>query len=503
MTEPLNDKQIDQLIADYLAGSLSEADRPTFEAWLRASPDNPRRVARLSAADYCIREVCQDTKADYLLDVLNQIDEAAGPADLVTLHDFQQPAWHRYRLPLAIGSAIAAVLVIAVTLIITLQNPGNDPTSIADNTPVDSTDPRDPGLVGPALTNTVATITATHNATWAEGASAPGSQLRAGQRLTLTAGFAEITTHRGAIAILEAPATIELLDNDNALRLHTGKLVGICETPSSKGFVVRTPHMDITDLGTRFGIDLTDRDVTEVHVIEGSVEASRPIAGSTGSQRVLLMRGDAVRASEADNKLAAIEQDTQRFASLDALSRRGQFVLSGTGQGLSQGDEDANWQVIAIGNDPLDKPIPMLVTPHLTGSQELANAAPGVQYVQLTKEIVRDIERYVKANRIRYTVRTTLELPADFDPTQDAVGMRFQADEQLLTVRINGHETAAPPNQFDALNAVVHRITIPGEHLRPGPNTVELEVSDLIRSNAYMWGLGVAWHLETDPQRSP
>ena len=31
-----------------------------------------------------------------------------------------------------------------------------------------------------------------------------------------------ITTERGAVVILEAPATIELLDNDNALRLHTG-----------------------------------------------------------------------------------------------------------------------------------------------------------------------------------------------------------------------------------------------------------------------------------------
>ena len=170
-----------------------------------------------------------------------------------------------------IGSAVAAALLLAATLL-TIVFTGDAPEApLVDNTPTETTEP---GRVDPVLPDAlqpVATLTASHNAQWAERALARGSGLRPGQRLTLTAGFAEITTHRGAIAILEAPATVELIDNDNAIRLHTGKLVGICETDSSKGFLVRTPHMDITDLGTEFGVEVRGNQSTAT-VFTGEIE---------------------------------------------------------------------------------------------------------------------------------------------------------------------------------------------------------------------------------------
>jgi ferric-dicitrate binding protein FerR (iron transport regulator) len=323
MSEHLSDMQIDQLIADYLAGSLSDSDRPAFEAWLRASPEHPRRVARLSMTDFCIREVCQDTKSDYLLDVLNQIDDAAGPAQLVTLHNFQQPIWHRYRIH-AVWGAIAAALLLGVVLTTVLLT-GSDPStppSITDNTqpkPAESAQP----ILRDQTATPVATLTATHNAVWAspqaEGASAPGSlrsltpgsKLHPNTRLTLAAGFAEITTAQGAV--LQAPATIELTDNDNALHLHAGKLVGICETESSKGFVVRTPHMDITDLGTRFGVDASRDGTTQVHVIDGKVEAVMQASFDGPAVTQYLTAGQAVQAYRQSDQFEPIAIDSTRF----------------------------------------------------------------------------------------------------------------------------------------------------------------------------------------------
>lgn len=106
----------------------------------------------------------------------------------------------------------------------------------------------------------VATLTDAHHAVWqtqtGESIDLPiNSPMTKGLHLTLTEGFAEITTDRGAIAVLEAPATIELLDNNNAIHLHTGKFVGLCHTESSKGFVVKTDFGDITDLGTEFAVE--------------------------------------------------------------------------------------------------------------------------------------------------------------------------------------------------------------------------------------------------------
>ncbi|MFK7790973.1 MAG: FecR domain-containing protein, partial [Phycisphaeraceae bacterium] len=154
----------------------------------------------------------------------------------------------------------------------------------------------------------VATLTATYNATWAPTGRAsspshtlsPGSKLHAGDRLTLSAGFAEITTVEGAIAILQAPATIELLDNNNALRLHTGKLVGICETPSSKGFLVRTPHMDVIDLGTRFGVDATQATASKVHVFEGEIQVSESTDGPDAQPTTLTAGQSATAKGQAD-----------------------------------------------------------------------------------------------------------------------------------------------------------------------------------------------------------
>ena len=307
MTEPLSDKQVDRLIASYLAGSLSETDKHVFEAWLRASPEHPRRVARLSMTDFCIREVCQDTKSDYLLDVLNQIDQASGPAQLVTLHNLNRSPWHRYRIH-AVWGAIAAALLLGVVLAAVLLT-GSDTPAPMTNT---NTPPTELGRVGPDTTTPVATLTATHNAQWAERALARGAELHPNTRLTLTAGFAEITTNHGAVAILEAPATIELLDNNNALRLHTGKLVGICETESSKGLLVRTAHMDITDLGTRFGVDLTRDGFTEVHVLEGEVKVRPSMPTQDSPAPVHLRVGQAVAASPAAG-LADVAYDRHRF----------------------------------------------------------------------------------------------------------------------------------------------------------------------------------------------
>ncbi|MFK7788497.1 MAG: LamG-like jellyroll fold domain-containing protein [Phycisphaeraceae bacterium] len=160
-----------------------------------------------------------------------------------------------------IGALAAAVILLALWVI----NPfagSNQPVAPA----VDIAQ-----LVTPSVERSVvATITATHNAVWT---AQPDEDLYPGDRLTLTAGFAEITTKRGAVAVLEAPATIELID-ENAVRLHVGRLVGICETDASQGFLVRTDHADVVDLGTEFGVEASASEGTSVSVFDGDVELS-------------------------------------------------------------------------------------------------------------------------------------------------------------------------------------------------------------------------------------
>lgn len=216
-------------------------------------------------------------------------------------------------------SAAAAAVLLGAALFFALS--GSDPPT--PGMPAASTEstPR-----GPAATSPVATLTAEYDAVWERR---PGEDLLIGQRFTLIDGFAEITTARGAVAILEAPATIELLDNDNALRLHTGKLVGICETPSSKGFLVRTKHMDITDLGTRFGVDATRVDAIEAHVIEGEIEVSTVVTFAGEPKRQRLVAGQALTATGVGTLSSAII-DPSRFVLAPGTERlRPRFAGAG------------------------------------------------------------------------------------------------------------------------------------------------------------------------------
>jgi hypothetical protein len=203
-------------------------------------------------------------------------------------------------------AAIAAVLTLALILTVVLTN-GQAPS----NNAVPTIAQQDDSSSNPPAF--VATLTATHNAQWAERAFAHGSEFKAGQRLTLTAGYAEITTRRGAVAILEAPATIELIDSTNALRLHSGKIVGICETDSSKGFLVRTPHMDITDLGTRFGVQV-QVEQSELHVLSGSVLAQSPASSHSERANEIVVADESARIAAGTAQIIKGIADRAAFA---------------------------------------------------------------------------------------------------------------------------------------------------------------------------------------------
>lgn len=202
-------------------------------------------------------------------------------------HTGQAPA-RRLKAKLILTGSLAAAIAIAGLTVLVVNLFTNPEAPIAE---------QGEGAV------IVATLTDTHDAQWAdlaEGALAPGSPLHAGDKLTLTEGFAEITTNHGAIAIVEAPATIELIDSPNAMRLHAGKLVGICETESSKGFLVRTPHMDIFDVGTKFGVTASE-DAVDVSVLVGEVRIERE---TVPAQRLFAEQSARLELEQSNDELA-------------------------------------------------------------------------------------------------------------------------------------------------------------------------------------------------------
>lgn len=98
----------------------------------------------------------------------------------------------------------------------------------------------------------------------------PGEELRAGQRLQLREGTAELVMSDGARVVLQGPAALELRSASEGM-LHFGQLTA--HVPQqAHGFRLHTPHLTVVDLGTEFGVHSEDDATTEVVVYSGAVE---------------------------------------------------------------------------------------------------------------------------------------------------------------------------------------------------------------------------------------
>lgn len=168
----------------------------------------------------------------------------------------------------AMYSAIAACLLLGSWLVwIALQHNSTANTAPVADAPA-SAAPGDSPV--PLESDILASLVRTHRAAWS-GATAPriGEGLNSGV-LHLTEGYAELRMQRGAAVLIQAPARLELI-NDNTINLINGSVVAQVP-PSAKYFTVQTPTATIVDFGTNFGVTTSEQKGTVAAVFEGEIE---------------------------------------------------------------------------------------------------------------------------------------------------------------------------------------------------------------------------------------
>ena len=435
-----------------------------------------------------------DTNADIRFDTTANAPSTAARIDRgLALYI----ARHAMRSKPARWLATAAVLTLGIFLAVHFIGPATAPTpnALTDNTP------SEPVPVGEALNTPVATLTNTHNAQWAEGALAPGSALNPSQRLTLTAGFAEITTAHGAVAILQAPSTIELTHNPNAMYLHAGKLVGICETPSSKGFTVQTATLNITDLGTRFGVEVADDRQTEVHVAVGevSVRVEGADANASTSEPRLLRAGDAARISPGDRQITRMDADTQRFVAMQPI----QIELPGTGKGLSAGAPDPNWAIVSFEGQTLQTPRQPKVNNNRNYQNLFPNDPATSQWLAWDETTLPARPARPAGTYTRHLFQTTVTLPDEIDPATAKIVLNQVADSRVDAILVNGQRINLNLSAPDP-KATWRSTEVIDQHLVAGENTIGFEVLNRYDElgKAGFVGLRIQWQLQGYASRS-
>lgn len=136
---------------------------------------------------------------------------------------------------------------------------------------------------------TVATLIRSQQCQWA-GSSLPtveGARLKPGT-LDLIEGLAVLRFDSGAELVLEAPATVEVMDAMNC-RLRRGTLVAEVP-PQAKGFSIDTKEAKVIDWGTKFGLSADADGKYMVRVLEGLVE----VDDKDGSASKKLEKGEGV-----------------------------------------------------------------------------------------------------------------------------------------------------------------------------------------------------------------
>ena len=150
----------------------------------------------------------------------------------------------------------------------------------------------------------LARLTKLSGARWGDGRPS----LRAGTRVDLVFGYAELTLANRVRLVLEAPVRL-ILDSERKVRLESGRVVADVP-PEARGFTIDTPPARVVDLGTEFGVGVREDGETEVQVFRGEVVAEYKGA------RHHLEAGRAVRIDPAASPPRGIEFQSDRFVRL-------------------------------------------------------------------------------------------------------------------------------------------------------------------------------------------
>lgn len=138
------------------------------------------------------------------------------------------------------------------------------------------------------LSRPIATLGRTQDAVWEK---APESEALLRGRLVLKSGYAQVNFLSGARILVKAPCDFHL--TSPASMVLTNGTITSRVPPEARGFAVETPAGRIVDLGTEFGLSVSQQGDTVTAVFDGTVQVTR----TAGDANVLLRENQQVKTS--------------------------------------------------------------------------------------------------------------------------------------------------------------------------------------------------------------
>jgi len=322
--------KIHTLIQGQFDGALSPAELLEMESLLLESAAARRAYVQYVQESACLRWLC--------------VEESIGPIEKCDpRHELSDRKRRRRIQAFALSGSIAVVLTIVaanwffVSKFDSISSQSDEPAKMASTSP--------PTLSGnvaatshsrgattratvspkaPIPTEPVATITGVGAPLWSHSEHKRQllSRCFVGERLQLRQGSAELTFDAGAQVTVFGPADFEIT-SPTSIRCRKGRVTALVDE-RGKGFTIQTPRAKVVDLGTQFGLSVSDEGETEVVVFQGSVDlSSSPNAESNDKSWRRMTQGEAllVKNSGEFERVFSIQRNIF-LAGVDGFNRR-------------------------------------------------------------------------------------------------------------------------------------------------------------------------------------
>ena len=315
MMDPSNHfdfSRIHALALRMLEDTLSPTERQELESLLLENSAARRGYLEHVQESACLRWLCMEEFGD-------------GAAPVVMPVAASDASGSRFRKWAIFSGGLLAGLLAVVIGMQLIGRSGADKKRNAEDSnmvhtmpqaPAESVGSTSPDIAVPVVgldRPMVATITSLNAARWSPPTFGVKilSQWAVGDRLHLRGGSAELTFDTGAQLTVFGPADIEIT-SATSIRCLRGRVTTLVDK-RGRGFSIETPGAKVVDLGTQFGLSISDEGETEVVVFQGAVDLSnsrQAASGEAASRR--MQQGEAllVRNSGEFERVVAVQRNS-------------------------------------------------------------------------------------------------------------------------------------------------------------------------------------------------
>lgn len=346
--DPLFEK-LHRLIVRLLEDSLLPGELEELTALLEKNPEARRAYVYYIQESACLRWLC-----------VEDFDRA------VTLASPSNAAGGRQR---RIGWILAGILASALVVIATVQFAGSPIAGVENHgtaanvfAQTDATREAARGGTtrpdaGPAtvpLRSVVATVTGLNGVRW-DGKSVGArllSRCMVGDRFKLQEGAAELTFDVGVQVKVFGPADFEIT-SPNSIRCLRGRATTLVDK-RGRGFWIETPRAKVVDLGTQFGLSISDAGDTEVVVFQGMVDlsySSQKATGDAASRRMEQGEALLLRNSGELERVVSVQRNNFMGATHVAGRRPTEPVIGDVRDNIRSADSAKSYQIVHGGFD--------------------------------------------------------------------------------------------------------------------------------------------------------